>query len=75
MKLTTAVLAAGAAVSLATAVVGAARLRQDAQHQAERNEATVAQNQLDWLTQMSPTPTSPSFGRPRTWTSRSTCSC
>lgn len=45
MKLTTAVLAAGAAVSLATAVVGAARLRQDARHQAERNEATVARNQ------------------------------
>jgi hypothetical protein len=56
MKLTTAVLAAGAAVSLATAVVEAARLRQDARHQAERNEATVARNQLDWLTQMSTNP-------------------
>jgi hypothetical protein len=56
MKLTTAVLAAGAAVSLATAVVGAAPLRQDARHQAERNEATVARNQLDWLTQMSTNP-------------------
>ncbi|MEU5071167.1 DUF6082 family protein [Streptomyces asoensis] len=56
MKLTTAVLAAGAAVSLATVVVGAARLRQDARHQAERNEATVARNQLDWLTQMSANP-------------------
>ncbi len=56
MKLTTAVLAAGAAVSLATAVVGAARLRQDARHQAERNEATVARNQLDWLAQMSTNP-------------------
>ncbi|SFY48729.1 DUF6082 family protein [Streptomyces sp. F-1] len=53
MKLTTAVLAAGAAVSLTTAVVGAARLRQDARHQAERNEATVTRNQLDWLAQMS----------------------
>ncbi|MEU6553721.1 DUF6082 family protein [Streptomyces sp. NPDC046915] len=53
MKLTTAVLAAGAAVSLTTAVVGAARLRQDARHQAERNEAVVARNQLDWLAQMS----------------------
>ena len=30
MKLSTAVLAAGAAISLATAAVGAARLRQDA---------------------------------------------
>lgn len=56
MKLTTAVLVAGTAVSLATAVVGAARLRQDARHQAERNEATVAGNQLDWLAQMSTNP-------------------
>ncbi|MEU8933927.1 DUF6082 family protein [Streptomyces sp. NPDC048409] len=56
MKLTTAVLAAGAAVSLATAVVGATRLRQDARHQAERNEAVVARNQLDWLAQMSTNP-------------------
>ncbi|MET8723789.1 DUF6082 family protein [Streptomyces misionensis] len=53
MKLTSAVLAAGAAVSLTTAVVGAARLRQDARHQAERNEAIVTRNQLDWLAQMS----------------------
>ncbi|MEW2620951.1 DUF6082 family protein [Streptomyces sp. NPDC048106] len=53
MKLTTAVLAAGAAVSLTTAVVGAARLRQDAQHQTERNEAAVTRNQLDWLAQVS----------------------
>jgi hypothetical protein len=56
MKLTTAVLAAGAAVSLTTAVVGAARLRQDARHQVERNEAVVARNQLDWLAQMSTNP-------------------
>ncbi|MFF5573092.1 MULTISPECIES: DUF6082 family protein [Streptomyces] len=56
MKLTTAVLAAGAAVSLTTAVIGAARLRQDARHQAERNEVAVARNQLDWLTQMSTNP-------------------
>lgn len=56
MKLSTAVLAAGAAVCLATAAVGAARLRQDAQHQAEKNEATVARNQLDWLAQMSTNP-------------------
>ena len=56
MKLSTAVLATGAAVSLATAVVGAARLRQDARHQAERNEATVSRNQLDWLAQMSTRP-------------------
>lgn len=56
MKLTTAVLAAGAAVTLTTAVVGAARLRQDARHQAERNEAVVARNQLDWLAQMSTNP-------------------
>ncbi|MER6331416.1 DUF6082 family protein [Streptomyces sp. NPDC001034] len=53
MKLATAVLAAGAAVSLTTAVVGAARLRQDAQHQTERNEAAVTRNQLDWLAQVS----------------------
>jgi hypothetical protein len=56
MKLATAVLAAGAAVSLTTAVVGAARLRQDARHQAGRNEAVVARNQLDWLAQMSTNP-------------------
>jgi hypothetical protein len=56
MKLTTAVLTAGAAVSLTTAVVGAVRLRQDARHQAERNEAVVARNQLDWLGQMSTNP-------------------
>ncbi|MFJ4973019.1 DUF6082 family protein [Streptomyces sp. NPDC088755] len=56
MKLTTAVFAAGAAVSLATTVVGAARLRQDARHQAERNEATLAGNQIDWLAQVSTSP-------------------
>ena len=56
MKLTTAVLAAGAVLSLTTAVVGAVRLKQDARHQAERNEAIVARNQLDWLAQMSTNP-------------------
>lgn len=56
MKLTTAVLAAGAAVSLATSTVGAARLRQDARHQAERNEALLAGNQIDWLAQVSTNP-------------------
>jgi hypothetical protein len=56
MKLTTAVLAVGAAVSLTTAVLGAARLRQDARHQAERNEAIVTRNQLDWLAQVSTNP-------------------
>lgn len=56
MNLTTAVLAAGAAVSLATTVVGAARLRQDARHQAERNEAILAGNQIGWLAQVSTTP-------------------
>src|SRR5687767_4159484 len=56
MKLTTAVLAAGAAVSLTTALVGSARLRQDTRHQAERNEAVLARNQLDWLAQMSTNP-------------------
>ncbi|MCC2269971.1 DUF6082 family protein [Streptomyces sp. CT1-17] len=56
MKLTTAVLAAGAAVSLTTAVVGATRLRQNARHQAERNEAFLTRNQLDWLAQMSTNP-------------------
>ncbi|MFD6597799.1 DUF6082 family protein [Streptomyces coelicoflavus] len=56
MKLTTAVLAAGAAVSLTTAVVGATRLRQDARHQAERNEAFLTSNQLDWLAQVSTSP-------------------
>ncbi|MEV5605541.1 DUF6082 family protein [Streptomyces sp. NPDC052299] len=49
MKLTTAVLAAGAAVSIATTVVGVARLRQDARHQVERNEVAAARNQIDWL--------------------------
>ncbi|ALO97288.1 Peptide transport system permease protein SapC [Streptomyces hygroscopicus subsp. limoneus] len=53
MRPTTAVLVAGAVLSLTTAVVGAARLRQDARHQTERNEALVARNQLDWLAQMS----------------------
>jgi hypothetical protein len=66
MKLATAVLAAGAAVSLSTAVVGAARLRQDARHQAGRNEAVVARNQLDWLAQMSTNPDLAKPGRPRT---------
>ncbi|MFD6033698.1 hypothetical protein ACFWHF_04070 [Streptomyces griseoincarnatus] len=47
MKLTTAILTAGAAVSLTTSLVGAARLRQDTRHQAERNEAVLARNQLD----------------------------
>ncbi|MFJ6527307.1 DUF6082 family protein [Streptomyces longwoodensis] len=56
MKLTTAVLAAGAALSLTTAVVGATRLRQDTRHQAERNEAFLTRNQLDWLAQMSTNP-------------------
>ncbi|MET9819675.1 MULTISPECIES: DUF6082 family protein [unclassified Streptomyces] len=56
MKLTTAILAAGAVVSLTTAVVGAARLRQNARHQADRNEAVLARNQLDWLVQMSTNP-------------------
>ncbi|MFD4574982.1 hypothetical protein ACFWNK_03855 [Streptomyces sp. NPDC058417] len=56
MKLTTAVLTAGAAVSLTTAVVGAARLRQDARHQTERNETVLARNQLDWLVQISTNP-------------------
>ncbi|MER6526619.1 DUF6082 family protein [Streptomyces sp. NPDC001508] len=53
MRPTTAVLVAGAVLSLTTAVVGAARLRQNARHQTERNEALVARNQLDWLAQMS----------------------
>ncbi|MFH9612942.1 DUF6082 family protein [Streptomyces pratensis] len=56
MKLTTAVLAAGAAASLSTTVVGAARLRQDARHQAERNEALLAGNQIGWLAQVSTNP-------------------
>ncbi|CAM5549869.1 DUF6082 family protein [Streptomyces purpurascens] len=56
MKLTTAVLAAGAALSLTTAVVGAARFRQDARHQSERNDAVLARNQLDWLAQVSTNP-------------------
>ncbi|MFF2941220.1 DUF6082 family protein [Streptomyces niveus] len=56
MKLTTAVLAAGAAVSLTTALIGAGRLRQNARHQAQRNEAALARNQLDWLAQMSTNP-------------------
>ncbi|MDX3367608.1 DUF6082 family protein [Streptomyces sp. ME02-6987-2C] len=53
MKLTTAVLAAGAALSFTTAMAGAARLRQDARHQAERHEALLAGNQPDWLNRVS----------------------
>ncbi|WP_030422122.1 DUF6082 family protein [Streptomyces sp. NRRL F-5065] len=53
MKLTIAVLTAGAAFSLSIAVVGAARLRQDARHQVKRNEALLAGNQLDWLNRVS----------------------
>ncbi|WP_395577250.1 DUF6082 family protein [Streptomyces sp. BK79] len=53
MKLTTAVLAASAALSFTTAMVGAARLRQDARHQAERHETLLAGNQLDWLNRVS----------------------
>ncbi|WP_447035453.1 DUF6082 family protein [Streptomyces sp. DSM 118878] len=58
MKLTTAVLAAGAAISLTTAGLAAARLRQEARHQAERNEAerneaAVARNQFEWLARVS----------------------
>ncbi|MFC7994020.1 DUF6082 family protein [Streptomyces pilosus] len=63
MKLTTNVLAAGAAVSLTTVVVGAVRLKQDARHQAERNEAVLARSQLDWLAQMSTIP-----GLAKLWT-------
>ncbi|MEU5898761.1 hypothetical protein [Streptomyces venezuelae] len=37
-------------------MVGAARLRQDARHQAEQNEVVVGSNQLDWLAQMSTIP-------------------
>ncbi|WP_234433023.1 DUF6082 family protein [Streptomyces sp. NRRL S-1824] len=43
-------------MSLSTAMVGAALFRQTARHQAERNEAIVARNQLDWLAQMSADP-------------------
>ncbi|WP_406357396.1 hypothetical protein OHB56_33425 [Streptomyces sp. NBC_01635] len=75
MKLTTAVLAAGAAVSLTSVMVGAARLRQDARHQAKRNEAVVARNQLDWLAQMSTNADLAKLWTPEAWTSRSTCSC
>ncbi|MGW3867691.1 hypothetical protein ACWEDZ_40585 [Streptomyces sp. NPDC005047] len=66
MKLTAAVVAAGAALSLTTTLVGAARLRQDARHQAERNEALLARNQLDWLSRVSTTLTWPNCGSPRT---------
>ncbi|MGQ4436981.1 MULTISPECIES: DUF6082 family protein [unclassified Streptomyces] len=56
MKLTTAVFITGAALSLTTALVATARLRQDARHQAERNEALLARNQIDWLAQASTNP-------------------
>ncbi|MFF3851393.1 peptide transporter permease SapC [Streptomyces sp. NPDC002328] len=56
MKLTIAVLTAGVAMSLTTAVVGAARLRQNARHQAEQDEALLTENQIDWLTRMSANP-------------------
>ncbi|MFI2258935.1 DUF6082 family protein [Streptomyces tubercidicus] len=48
MKLTTAVLLAGAAV----AGVGAARLVQEKRHQQARSEIALAQNQINWLTQV-----------------------
>jgi hypothetical protein len=75
MKLTTAVLAAGAAASLATAVVGVARLRQDARHQADTNEAVVTRNQLDWLTQMSTNPDFAKLWTPDDMSVEGTCSC
>ncbi|MFC9131909.1 DUF6082 family protein [Streptomyces sp. NPDC057099] len=56
MKLTTAVLIAGAAVSLTTALASAARLGQSARHQAEQNDAIVTRNQLDWLDRLSTNP-------------------
>ncbi|MYX27445.1 peptide transporter permease SapC [Streptomyces sp. SID8381] len=56
MKLATAVLTAAAALCLTSAAVGAARLKQDARHQTERNDAILTRNQLDWLTQMSTNP-------------------
>ncbi|NBE51200.1 DUF6082 family protein [Streptomyces boluensis] len=52
MKIGTAVLLAGTAV----AGVGMARLLQEAKSQWERTEATLARNQLDWLTQISTDP-------------------
>ncbi|MEU3500471.1 DUF6082 family protein [Streptomyces hundungensis] len=56
MKLSTAILTTGAAVSLTVAGVASARLKQDARHQAERNETILAGNQLDWLAQTSTNP-------------------
>ncbi|MEU5628934.1 DUF6082 family protein [Streptomyces tendae] len=53
MKLTTAIVTAGSVLSLTTALVGAARLRQSARHQTERNDALLARTQLDWLAQLS----------------------
>jgi hypothetical protein len=56
VKLTTAVLTVGAALSLTTAAVGVARLKQNARHQSERNDAVLTRNQLDWLAQLSTNP-------------------
>ncbi|WP_432114709.1 DUF6082 family protein [Streptomyces sp. S1] len=56
MRIDTAVLLAGGAVSAAVAAVGVTRLRQEARHQRERNEVALAQNQLAWLTQVSTDP-------------------
>ncbi|MEU0853733.1 DUF6082 family protein [Streptomyces flaveolus] len=64
MKLTTAVLTAGAAIAVATTVVGAARLRQDARHQIERTDTVLTRNQLDWLAQLSTSPQLAELWRP-----------
>ncbi|MFF8880725.1 DUF6082 family protein [Streptomyces flaveolus] len=64
MKLTTSVLTAGVAVAVATTVVGAARLRQDARHQIERTDTVLTRNQLDWLAQLSTSPQLAELWRP-----------
>lgn len=64
MKLTAAVIAASTTVFLTTAILGAAWLRQDARHQAERSEAVLAGNQFHRLAQMSAKPDLAELWRP-----------
>ncbi|WP_097955051.1 MULTISPECIES: DUF6082 family protein [Streptomyces] len=49
MKVSTGILLTGVSI----VGVGVARVSQEARHQRQRNEATLARNQLDWLAQVS----------------------
>lgn len=52
MRLTTAVLFAGAALPAAVAAIGAARIRQETRHHGDRIEIAAARVQMDWLSQV-----------------------